>query len=193
MPEDNSSPSASDVARELAAALEVRGQEYAIGGAIALGFWGEPRGTLDVDVTLFLPLDRPSECLWLLQDLACEMVFSEALASLREHGFCRVLYHGLRLDVFLPIVDFYAVARARRQRVELGGQPVMIWDAASLIVFKLMFFRRKDIADVEGVLRIQQGRLDLDWVRQQLVELYGPRDPRIHQWDELVAEFPVEP
>ena len=34
----------------------------------------------------------------------------------------------------------------------LAGQPVMIWDAESLIVFKFMFFRRKDVADVEGIL-----------------------------------------
>ena len=185
-------PLASDVARELVVALDARGQEYALGGALALGFWGEPRGTLDVDVTLFLPPDRPSECLRLLEDLGCELTTSESLASLREHGFCRVRYHGLRLDVFLPIVDFYATAQARRQRVQLAGQPAMIWDAESLIVFKLMFFRRKDVADVEGILRVQGGRVDLGWVRLRLVELYGARDPRVNQWDELVAELKPE-
>ena len=65
----------------------------------------------------------------------------------------------------------------------------MIWDAESLIVLKLMFFRRKDVADVEGILRVQHGRLDLAWVRHWLVELYGPRDPRVGQWDELLAEL----
>jgi len=172
----------------LAAALDARGQEYALGGAIALSFWGEPRGTLDVDVTLFLPPDKPSECLWLLQDLDCELIVPEALASLREDGFCRVKYHGLRLDVFLPIVDFYSAAQARRRTVRLAGQSVMIWDAESLIVFKLMFFRRKDVADVEGILRVQRGRLDLDWVRSHLVELYGSLDPRVSQWEELLDE-----
>lgn len=188
MSADSAIPSASDVARNLAAALEARGQEYALGGAIALGFWGEPRGTLDVDVTLFLAPDKPSECLWLLQDIACELTLTESLASLREHGFCRVKYRGLWLDVFLPIVDFYFAAQVRRRRVRLAGQPAMIWDAESLIVFKLMFFRRKDVADVEGILRIQRGRLDLDWVRGQLVGLYGARDPRVRQWGELVVE-----
>jgi hypothetical protein len=67
MPSDNTVPSASDAARELAAMLDVRNMDYALGGAIALGFWVEPRGTLDVDVTLFLPADKPSECVWLLQ------------------------------------------------------------------------------------------------------------------------------
>ena len=189
MSSDSVVPSASDVARELAAMLDARGLDYALGGAIALGFWGEPRGTLDVDVTLFLPADKPSECVWLLQDLECELTVSEALGSLREAGFCRVSFRGLQLDVFLPIVDFYEAARDRRQRVQLAGQPVVIWDAESLIVFKLMFFRRKDVADVEGMLRAQRGRLDLAWVRHWLVELYGPRDPRVGQWDELLGEL----
>jgi hypothetical protein len=114
MSADNVLPSAGDVARDLAAALDARGQEYALGGAIALGFWGEPRGTLDVDVTLFLAADKPSECLWLLQDIECELTVSEAFDSLREHGFCRVTFHGLRLDVFLPIVDFFSPDSAAR-------------------------------------------------------------------------------
>ncbi len=47
----------------------------------------------------------------------------------------------------------------------------------------------KDVADVEQVLRIQGEGLDLDWVRARLEEIYGRRDPRIAQWQELVAEM----
>ena len=61
------------VAKRLAEQLQSRGIEYAFGGAIALGYWGAPRGTLDVDLTLFLPADQPSECIRLLQDLGCEL------------------------------------------------------------------------------------------------------------------------
>jgi hypothetical protein len=41
-----------EAAQQLAAALTERGCEYALGGALALGYWAEPRGTLDVDLTL---------------------------------------------------------------------------------------------------------------------------------------------
>ena len=44
-------PPTEAVAASLAGELHARGQEYALGGAIALGFWGIPRGTVDVDVT----------------------------------------------------------------------------------------------------------------------------------------------
>ncbi len=60
MQEASPPPNAVTVARQLAAKLDERGQEYALGGAISLGFWGAPRGTLDVDITLYLPPDKPS-------------------------------------------------------------------------------------------------------------------------------------
>jgi hypothetical protein len=160
MPEPSLPPQAVTVSRQLAAQLEERGQEYAIGGAIALGFWAAPRGTLDVDLTLFLPAEKPSQCVWLLQDLGCEVASGAAIESLREHGFCRVTHSGLNVDVFLPTFDFYATAKTRRKRVQLDEQKVWIWDAETLAVFKMMFFRRKDLADVEQILRTQGQQLD---------------------------------
>jgi len=181
---------AATVARLLAEQLESRRQDYALGGAIALGYWGAPRGTVDVDLTVYLPPEKPAECVGLLQDIGCEFSVTEAVESLREHGFCRVRHAGMRVDVFLPIAPFYEAARARRKRVELGGLPVIVWDAESLAVFKMMFFRRKDLADVEEVLRSQGPAFDRVWVRRQLVEMYGERDPRLAAWDGLVQEIP---
>lgn len=192
MSEANQPVSAATVARLLAEQLQLRRQEYALGGAIALGYWGAPRGTVDVDVTFFLPPDKPADCVWLLQDLGCEFSATAAVESLREHGFCRVSYTGMRVDVFLPIAPFYEAARARRKEVELGDLPVTIWDAESLAVFKMMFFRRKDLADVEQILRSQGRHFDRVWVRGQLAEMYGARDPRLAAWDDLVQENPAD-
>jgi hypothetical protein len=176
------------VARHLAAALDARQQEYALGGAIALGYWAAPRGTVDVDLTLFLPPEQPSACVRLLQDLGCKLATPEAINSLREHGFCRVEYGGVRVDVFLPIVAFYGAARDRRRIVKLGEQPIQVWDAESLVVFKMMFFRRKDIADVEQILRTQRESLDCAWIERQVAQLFGDHDPRVSQWNELRKE-----
>jgi hypothetical protein len=179
---------ASDLAGQIARQLESRDREYALGGAIALGFWGVPRGTVDVDLTLFLPPEQPSECLWLLQDIGCEVSSAKAAESLREHGFCSVTFAGMRLDVFLPTVPFYQAARSRRKRQDLNGRPITIWDAESLAVFKMMFFRRKDLADIEQILQTQGNQFDRCWVREQLIAIYGERDPRISEWDSLTHQ-----
>ena len=189
---DNLPIDAAVVAQQLAGLLAARGQEYAVGGAIALGYWATPRGTMDVDLTLFMPEDRPSECLWLLQELGCEFETSAAAGSLRENGFCQVTFQGLRVDVFLPTLPFYEEARRRRREVVLGDRQITIWDAESLTVFKMMFFRRKDLADIEQILRTMGADLDHPWVRSQLLEIYGPRDARVAQWDDLVQELLID-
>jgi len=192
MSEPNAPTNAAIVAGQVARKLESLGQEYALGGAIALGYWGTPRGTVDVDLTIYLPPERPSQCASLLRDIGCTVSAAEATESLREHGFCRVTFSGTRLDVFLPIIPFYEAARTRRKRLELANQPIMVWDAESLVVFKMMFFRRKDLADVEQVLWTQGAQFDRLWVREQLADMYGVRDPRLSAWDDLVREVPTE-
>lgn len=143
---------------------------------------------MDVDLTLFVSPAKPAEVVRLLGEIGCDVAASDAVASLQEHGFCKAEYASLRVDVFVPMIPFYVRAKARRRQVHLGQEKVMIWDAETLAVFKMMFFRRKDIADVEQILLNQASTFDRDWVRQELVDMYGARDARVAQWDELVRD-----
>ena len=179
---------APDVAAELAARLEAADCDYAIGDAIALGFWAEPRGTLDVDVTLYLPLNDPHRCMNLLEQIGCNFDRRRTHETLQEHTFCQVEFSGLRLDVFLPMSPFYEAAKSRRRRVPLANGHAFVWDAETLCVFKMMFFRRKDLTDVEAILLAQGEALDRQWIETSLIDLYGQRDPRINQWRELLTE-----
>jgi hypothetical protein len=181
-------PDSYQVAEELAARLEAADCEYALGGAIALGFWAEARGTLDVDVTLYLSLDDPAGCLKFLEKLGCEFDRTRALDMLAEHCFCQVKLLGIRLDVFLPMSSFYEVAKARRREVPIGNRRAYIWDAETLCVFKMMFFRQKDLVDIQSILRSQGATLNREWIEKSLLELYGSHDPRISRWQELAAE-----
>ena len=97
------------------------GCDYAIGGAIALGFWGRPRSTLDVDVTLFLSANRADECARILKKIGCNFSDTDAIRGLSEHGYCQVEFGGGRIDVFLPLIPFYEEARKRRRRSSLAG------------------------------------------------------------------------
>ena len=183
-------PDAAAAAFSLACALEKKGCEYALGGAIALGYWGQPRGTVDVDLTVFLPPDRPYDLLHLLQELSCEFSSSEALKSLNQFGFCHVRHLGIRVDVFLPTVAFYEEARKRRRRVALEDAHVMVWSPEVLAVFKMMFFREKDHLDLKKILQVQGSTLDRSWIRGRLEDIFGKRDVRVTRWDELCSEVP---
>ena len=56
-------------------------------------------------------------------------------------------------------------------------------------VFKMLFYRGKDLVDVERLLGLMQRRLDLAYVRAALVEVVGEDDHRTRRWDELVSQL----
>jgi len=174
------------VAARVGSALEGLGLDYAIGGALALGFWSEPRGTNDVDVTVYVPPDRPDDCFEALRIAGGEFRETDAILSIREHGFFRLTVDDMRVDVFLPMFPFHEACRSRREQVDMEGEQIYIWQAESLAIFKMMFFRPRDLLDVEAMLEDQQDSLEINWVREQLVDIFGQRDPRISRWDEIV-------
>jgi hypothetical protein len=63
----------------------------------------------------------------------------------------------------------------------MGEEDIHVWSAETLAVFKMMFFRRRDVVDGGQ-------EFDRAWVRARLVEIFGARDPRIPAWDELAGE-----
>jgi hypothetical protein len=53
---------------------------------------------------------------------------------------------------------------------------------------KMMFFRRKDVADVEAVLRHPPPGLDVESIRDRLVEMVGEDDERATEWDSIIRD-----
>jgi hypothetical protein len=51
----------------------------------------------------------------------------------------------------------------------------------------MLFFRGKDLADLERLVAVRQGDLDHGYIRRHLVEMMGENDPRIQRWDEIVS------
>lgn len=52
-----------------------------------------------------------------------------------------------------------------------------------------MFFRGKDLVDLERLLGSMGRRLDAPYVRRWLVDTMGEDDERVRRWDELCAAF----
>lgn len=179
---------AADVGRRVADALDHHGLPYAIGGAIALGFYSVPRATVDLDINIFVsPAEGLTAALAALADagFVAQSEEAELRRQAESEGQFRGTVAGLRVDVFVPAIPYYAQLAARRRQVPLLGRPAWIVGAEDLIVLKMMFFRRKDQADVEAVLRDQGDRLDREYVRSTLAELAGADDQRIEAFDQI--------
>ncbi len=186
---------APEIARGIADRLDERGIPYAIGGAIALGYYAAPRATVDVDVNVFVPpatgLDHALDAL-----CAASFVPSADRATLDRQALADGQFRGtignMRVDVFVPAISYYAELADRRRQVPLLGRPVWILGAEDLVVLKLMFYRRKDLADIEAILRDQGAALDRGFVRTKLAELVGPADERLGAFADIAHDVDTD-
>lgn len=53
----------------------------------------------------------------------------------------------------------------------------------------MLFFRPKDLIDVERMLAVRGSELDRAFVRRSLVEMLGD-DERIRKWDDICGRVP---
>jgi hypothetical protein len=181
---------AAEAAQQIAAALETAGMPYAIGGALALAIAGVPRGTVDVDVNVFVPEDRVPDAIAVLQGLGIEIDADAAVERARRDGMFVGRWDGMRIDVFLPSIPFALEAERTRVRVtDAVGWTGWFLAPEALAVFKLLFFRGKDVVDLERLVAVRGVDLDQAYVRRWMVEMMGDDDPRVRKWDEIVARF----
>ncbi len=176
---------AMDAAAAVAAELESRGVPYAIGGALAYGVWAIPRGTLDIDLNVFVGPERLDPVFEAFHALGIEVSEENARREAASEGAFRAWFGDFRLDVFTPSIDFSWEAMRTRRKAKSGGTELWFLSAEALAVFKLLFFRPKDLVDLERLLATQGARLDRGYVRRHLVEMLGEDDARVAKWDDL--------
>jgi hypothetical protein len=173
--------------------LEAAGVAYAFGGAIALSAWSEPRATTDVDLNIWVSDDELPSALRTLQRAGVELDVAAAIGGARERGMFAGQHGSYRIDVFVPSVPFYDEALRRKQAVRLADRDTWVLSPESLAVFKMLFFRPKDLVDLARLFEVHRPELDVEFVRKWLVDMVGASDPRIAKWDELTRRRPRTP
>jgi hypothetical protein len=91
--------------------------------------------------------------------------------------------------VFLPSIPFAHEAHRTRIRVtDDSGWSGWFLSAEAIAVFKLLFFRGKDVVDLERLAAVRP-ELDCAYVRRWIVDMMGEDDERTRRWDAIVARF----
>jgi hypothetical protein len=164
-----------DVVVLLAAVFERLGIPYAFGGALATSFWGVPRTTQDADCLISVPAveyQRLADALAAAGFLIDEPDGSRPIdvATLRrqvvERGYMNVIRGATPVELFVPLVPLQQDVLKRATPLPFAGRIVRITTAEDLILLKMAFHRQKDLLDIKGMLHVQRGRLDLDYVRR---------------------------
>ena len=157
--------------------------EHAFGGAIALAYWTlDPRGTSDIDVNLFVPATDCARALRALPDGIAQPPGTED-AIVRD-GQTRLWWDETPVDLFFDYAPIHADAAAHRRTVPFAGTRVPVLGPIELAVFKAMFDRTRDWADLEAM--VAADTLDVEAVRASLRTMLGEDDERFARLDEAV-------
>ena len=169
---------------DLQTKCEAEGWHFCFIGGLALQRWGEPRETVDVDLTLLTTFGR--EEIFIDTLLSC---YEARIPNARDYALVRrvlVLRNeaGVGLDIALGGLPFEESAVARSSPFEfLENAAIRTCSAEDLIVMKSFASRPKDWIDVEGIL-LRQHALDWPYIESQLVPLAELKEaPEI--WSEL--------
>jgi hypothetical protein len=170
------SPSLPGKIVELHRALDAGRLAHAFGGALALAWCTQrARGTIDIDVNVFVPTDRIADLLAALPDAVA--VTPDAIAELERDGQTRLWWATTPVDVFLDTTPFHHSIGDRIRHEPFNGEDIPFLACRDLAVFKAFFDRTKDWADLEEMRAA--GTLDVEAVAGVLAHYLGADDHRL--------------
>lgn len=147
------------------------GCPYAIIGGVALQYWGEPRFTQDLDLTVLVePGDERRLAEFLVEKFAprisdaVEFSLQTRVLLLRVSGACDV-------DISFGLPGYESELMNRRIDYQIGdGRLVKLCSAEDLVILKMLASRPRDLEDVEGILLRQGPKMDRRYIRMWLRE-----------------------
>lgn len=188
MPTSQPAPSLSEKVLLIEAALAAARIPHAFGGAIALAYYATPRGTIDIDVNVFVEAERASEVLDALARLGVDAPTPAEATRLARDGQTRLHWGTTPLDLFFSYDAFHDACMERRRVLPFGaGETIHVLAPEDLVIFKAIFDRDKDWRDIDELVFAMSSELDADWIEHWVLRIVGPEDERCRRVLEALA------
>ncbi len=167
--------------------LDQEAVPHAFGGALALAYYATPRGTIDIDVNVFVEPEQGPAVLDLLASIGPDRATAAERRRLATSGQLRLFWDRTPLDLFFSYDPLHDACLRRRRSVPFGGNSLRILSAEDLAVFKVLFDRDKDWRDLEELLFAQGEAFDAAYALGWLSRILEDGDQRLRQFRELLA------
>lgn len=164
--------------------LERAGVPHAFGGAIALAFCTQdPRATADLDVNVFVGTDGIEAAIEALPTDVRRT--SRDIERAKRDGQVRLWKVDTPVDLFFSYHPFHDQTARRVRTVPFEDVRIPVLDCTDLVVFKALFGRTRDWADIEDIAaaRAADEREALAWVGS----LLGRESPAYRRLAEVFA------
>jgi Nucleotidyl transferase AbiEii toxin, Type IV TA system len=182
------SPSLPEKVLAIHEALDAARVQHAIGGALALAYYAEPRATIDVDVNVFVPTERWPEVREALAPLGVDV--GVELKALERDGQVRLWWERNPVDLFFSYDPFHDEMRRAARRVPFAETTIPILSPEHLAVCKAMFDRPKDWIDIEQIV-VDTSPLDIEEIETWLERMAGRANPRMERLAEILGRLGI--
>jgi hypothetical protein len=139
---------------------------HAFGGAVALAFYAEPRETSDIDVNVFVPVERWPEVRESLSPLGVTTAIDDG--ELGREAAIKLEWGGNPIHLFFSCDALHEEMARKVREVDLEGETIPLVAPEHLVIRKTLLNRPKDCRDIEAILAqtsVDQGEIDA-WVRR---------------------------
>ena len=164
-----------DTLSHVARVLDGLSVPYAVVGSVASSLFGLSRATADADLLADL---QPAHVAPFSEALKDDFYVDEEMIrkALRTRRSFNVIHTGtfFKVDVYLPADEFSReqLARRRPERLVEGfDQAIYLATPEDTILAKLRWYQlgggtsERQLSDVAGVVKVQGGRLDIEYLR----------------------------
>lgn len=152
-------------------ALHTAELQFMLVGSIAASYHGFSRATHDLDVVIALDAGDVTKLADALGDEFFLDVESACEAVRRSDMFNAIhMPSGVKIDFWILKDDEFSRTQfVRRECIDFEGVPACFESAEDTILSKLRWYTispsDRQLNDVRGILQVQQGRLDWDYLR----------------------------
>ena len=165
------------VAADVQAFCDARRWRFCFIGGLALQRWGEPRETVDVDLTLLTGFGGEDPFIEALLERYAGRVDDAAEFARTNRVLLLRSASGVGIDIALGALSFEESVVARATPFAFPGNvSLRTCSAEDLVVLKAFAARGRDWVDIEGVIARQAGALDWSCIDAELRPLAALKD-----------------
>ncbi|HSC20927.1 MAG TPA: hypothetical protein VLC07_04285 [Solirubrobacterales bacterium] len=187
-PQPKAGPSLPDKISSIHAALKEVQIAHAFGGALAVGFYGEPRATRDIDLNVFVPSADWSDLSDLFSSLKIDIEDGEGNSKIDER---QLDWGSTPVHLFFSSDDLHDEMERKVRLAPFGGDTIPLVAPEHLMVRKAVLGPPKDWLDIEQIL-VATDPLDLREIEDWLERMVGGDNPRMEKLREVKAGLSVD-
>ena len=136
--------------KELLKLLNENQVEYLVVGAFALGFYGSPRNTGDIDIWIRIGEENAQRMVKVLSGLGFASLDFTEKDFLKEDAIIQLGVQPIRIDILMSLSGLeFSEAYKNREVIDAGGLLINYISKEDFIKNKKATGRLKDLADIE--------------------------------------------